>query len=429
VAAPKAPPATGAERAKWFQDCWSAFNAKDWAKFAPCYAENATSEEVESGMPAASGNKEVVRQAQMLAASAPDQTGELQLVLVNGNDIASIALVKGTNSGPIMTPNGELPATKKKFGFLLGHAADTTDDGHAVAHDRLYSDGGTFLGQLGIAKMPHRKPLEKGWAEKPVVVATGGDVEKVNLGLSAKSLEAFNKHDLPGLVGLMADDVVFSEAASPMDSTGKKAVERSYKEMFKAFSDVKLELTRSWAAGDYVVAEGSMVGTNDGAMPMAGIHKPTGKKVNVRFLEIDKIQGGKIKNIWVFDNGMAWAAQLGLLPPPAPAKSGAAPVAGAASAPGAKPGASPAAASAPTGKPAPAAAAAPAAKPAPAAAAAPAVPAAKPAAPATAAATAPAAPKTAAPAAPTAPKAAAPAAPKPATPAPAAPAPTAPTMK
>src|SRR4051794_5880374 len=51
--APAAPPATGAERAKWFQDCWAAFNAKDWAKFGPCYAENASSEEVDAGMPAA----------------------------------------------------------------------------------------------------------------------------------------------------------------------------------------------------------------------------------------------------------------------------------------------------------------------------------------------------------------------------------------
>ncbi|HEV8548907.1 MAG TPA: ester cyclase, partial [Polyangiaceae bacterium] len=329
-----------------------------------------------------------------------------------------------TNTGPIMTPGGEMPATHKKFGFLAGHAADTTEDGRAVAHDRLYVDGGTFMGQLGISKGPHRKVLEKAAAEKQVVVATGSDVEKANLAASPKMLEAFNKHDLPTLVGMMTDDVVFSEAASPMDQIGKKAVEKSYKEMFKAFSDVKLEIARSWVAGDYVVSEGSLVGTNDGPMPSAKIYKPTGKKVSSRFLEIDKVQGGKLKNIWVFDNGMAFAMQLGMMPPPGAAKP-AAPAAKAGPAPAGKPGAAPT--TAPGGQPAAAGAAPAAMKPGPAAAgtAAPAAPTGKPPAPASPTPATPTAkpvlpaPVTPAPAKPQAPAPTA----KPVTPAPVTPAP------
>src|SRR5690349_6604065 len=45
------PPATADERSKWFKDCWALFNAKDWAKFQNCYAENATTEQVDMGMP------------------------------------------------------------------------------------------------------------------------------------------------------------------------------------------------------------------------------------------------------------------------------------------------------------------------------------------------------------------------------------------
>ncbi|HEX5101818.1 MAG TPA: nuclear transport factor 2 family protein [Polyangiaceae bacterium] len=411
--APAVPPATGEERAKLFHDCWAAYSAKDWAKFGPCYTEHATSEEVDSGKPVVSGRAEIVKHAEGQAAQAPDEVGELELVLVNGNNMAAVALLKGTNTGPLVTPGGELPPTKKKFGFLAGHAVDLSDDGRAAAHDRFYADGGTFMGQVGLAKGPHRKVLDKGWAEKPVVVATGSDVEKANLAAAPKALEAFNKHDLPALVAMMTDDVVFSEAASPLDRVGKKAIERSYKDMFKAFSDLKLEITRSWAAGDYLVWEGSMTGTNDGAMPSMAIYKPTGKKVSSRFLEIDKIQGGKIKNIWIFDNGMSFAGQLGLLPPPPAPKP--APAAAAA-----KPGAAPAAAAATpatAGKPAPAAGAAPAAaKPAAAPAPAAAAPAMKPAAAPAAPAATPA--KPVAPAAPAAPAPAAPA-PKPAPPAPA----------
>ena len=426
--APAVPPATGAERAKTFQDCWTAFNAKDWAKFGSCYAENATSEEIDSGMPSASGRNAVLTNTQAMAASAPDQTGELQLLLVNGNNVAAVSLVKGTNTGPIKGPNGELPATKKKFGMLIAQAADTTEDGRAVAHDRFYMDGGTYLGQLGLAKMPHRKVVDKGWAEKPVVVATNSDVEKANLAAAPKMLEAFNKHDVPGLLATMTDDVVVSEMASPSDWVGKKAVERSYKNMFKAFSDARLEITRSWAAGDYVVWEGSLVGTNDGVMPSAGINKPTGKKVSTRFLEIDKVVGGKAKNVWIFDNGMAFAGQLGLLPPPPAQKPAAAtPAPAPAAAPGAAPkpmaAAAPAAAGAkPATAPAAPAVAAPApamkpaaAAPAPAPAA-PAAPTAKPAAPTAAAPAKPAAPTPAAPAAPAPAKPAAPTTPTPAAP-------------
>jgi hypothetical protein len=451
--APKAPPATGAERAKWFQDCWTAFNVKDWAKFETCYADGATSEQVDSGMPVLAGKKDIVEKGGKRAAiEAPDQTGELQLVLVNGNNIAAVSLLKGTNTGPLVGPMGELPPTKKKFGVLMAHSVETTEDGRAVARDRFYLDGGTFMGQLGLHKMPHRKLVDKGWPDKPVVVATGSDVEKANLAGAPKGLEAFNKHDLPALTGMMADDVVFSEMASPVDRVGKKAVEKSYAELFKAFSDVKLEITKSWAAGDYVVWEGSLVGTNDGPMPSAGIKKGTGKKVSSRFLEIDKIVGGKLKNIWIFDNGMSFAGQLGLLPPPpapkpapgAPAaKPGAAPAAPAAAgkpapamapaaaapaAPAAKPGAAPATPAAPAAKApagaAPATAATPAGKPPAPAASASATPhAAKPATPATPATPPAAKPATpAAPATPPAAKSAAPAAPAPAKPAPATPA-------
>ena len=41
---------------------------------------------------------------------------------------------------------------------------------------------------------------------------------------------------------------------------------------------------------------------------------PKTKAVSLRFVEIDKIVAGKTKNIWIFANGAAAAAQLGLLP-------------------------------------------------------------------------------------------------------------------
>ena len=52
-----------------------------------------------------------------------DVSGEPQLILVNGEHVASVLLLKGTNSGPLPGPGGAvLPATNKKFGVLIAHS-------------------------------------------------------------------------------------------------------------------------------------------------------------------------------------------------------------------------------------------------------------------------------------------------------------------
>ena len=119
----------------------------------------------------------------------------------------------------------------------------------------------------------------------------------------------------------MTDDVVFSDLAAPADRVGKKEVSKANEEMFKGFPDSKIEQTAAWAAGDYVISTGRFSGTNTGDMPRMKLKK-TGKAVNVEYYMVTKLAGGKVKNNWLFSNGMAFAGQLGMLPPPkaAPAK-------------------------------------------------------------------------------------------------------------
>lgn len=45
---------------------------------------------------------------------------------------------------------------------------------------------------------------------------------------------------------------------------------------------------------------------------MMGITKPTGKAAKVRFLEITRIENGKIKEDWLVFDSLALATQLGL---------------------------------------------------------------------------------------------------------------------
>ncbi|MGC4088481.1 MAG: nuclear transport factor 2 family protein [Polyangiaceae bacterium] len=423
---------TAEQGAKLYADCWTSFNDKDWAKFGGCFNDTATSEQVDMG-PAVSGKDVVDKGAKVFATAFPDSSGEAQLTLVNGSNIAGVWLMRGTQKGPLATPGGDIAATNKRAGYLLGHVVEIK--GGKAQREQAYYDAHTLLGQLGVAPGPVRKVQEQGAAEKPVVIATGNDAEKANVEVYKKYTEAFNKHDAAGVEALLTDDFVYSDQSAPADLVGKKEAQKGMKDMWKGFSDAKIEATTAWAAGDYIVSQGTFSGTNDGPIPSMKLYKKTGKHAALGYLTVAKLAGGKLKQQWLFTNGMAFAGQLGLLPPPAKdakAKDGKpgpekGPI-GAADKPGSKPGAPGATPpGAKPGLPPPGPAAAGPGAPAAGGAAKPATPPGPGAAPAAPKAAAPATPKPgAAPAAPgAAPAPAKPAAPatpaKPATPPAAAP--------
>jgi predicted ester cyclase len=125
------------------------------------------------------------------------------------------------------------------------------------------------------------------------------------------SFESFNAHDISVMERALADNYKLFESGLPADAD-KKAALASTKAFFTAFPDIKATVTDVWAAGDYVVATGSIAGTNTGPAPDLGIAQPTGKPVRARFFEIFKLQDGKIVEDWLFYNSAAFAAQLGL---------------------------------------------------------------------------------------------------------------------
>lgn len=322
---PKPVPLTPEQKVKFFQDGWAAFNAKDFTKYQALWADNAQSEMLDMGPPLLGPTAIVEQGAKGFATAFPDATGEAQLTLVNGNTILGVVLLRGTQTGTYVTPMGPVPATGKKIGILAAHTIELNDAGKAIKETMAY-DGGTLAGQLGLAPMPHRKVLDAGWPEKPVAIASGSEVEKSNLAAVTKEVEAFNKHDAAGALATSADNVVFAEMSAPADRVGKKEALKGVEEMFKGFPDAKLDVKSSWAAGDYVVMSGIWTGTNTADVPSMKLKK-TGKTVSVHFVEIDKLVSGKTTNIWVFQNGAAAAAQLGLLPPPKPADTKAKPAA------------------------------------------------------------------------------------------------------
>lgn len=322
----------GADLAKRFIECHAAWDAQDKDKFKGCYAKDATSRFVDSMMPERKGADAIAASALEFHAAFPDGKNAPQLVLVNGRDIASVLLFTGTNSAPMKGGGQEMPPTNKKVAFKLLHMA-TFDDANQITQEWWIMDDTTMAAQLGWPGVEGGRPFDdKAMEGAPsIVVASGSEVEKANLATLQKGNEAFNAHDLKGMMADFADDAVVSDQGGPTDELGKKAIEPSTKMFTAAFPDGKITTLKSWAAGDYVVGISTFAGTNTGNM---GPMKKTGKAVNMTIGELSKFEGGKIKQLWRFYNSHKMAIQLGLAPDPSQAAPGGAAGSAAGSAPG-----------------------------------------------------------------------------------------------
>jgi predicted ester cyclase len=295
-----------------YGECWQLFNKKSWDEFSKCYGKDSVS--TAPGLPPAKGAAQIIeKHAKPLATAMPDVAGEWQLTLAAGNRVFTVALMRGTHTGPLAGPAGTIPATNKKFGQLVVHGIESGPA--AVASKEWFiQDSGTFLAQLGLSKAPARAALTKGAAERPVVIATGSATEKANLAAAKKAYQRFNKQD-KALFDLFADDVIQSDQTMPADIKGKEANVEAVKGFWGMSSKGKLDMPIIYAAGDYVVAVGHYSGTNDGDHPGMGLKK-TGKKFNLDTVEITKWRDGKVVELWPFIDGMQLAMQLGLVPTP-----------------------------------------------------------------------------------------------------------------
>lgn len=310
---------TGAALATWYRGCWDSFNAGKLDELAACYAADVKSTWVDGGPTGDmvhAGVADSMKQTRDFKTGFPDARGDLQLVMVSGKTIAGVVLTHGTNTGAMPGMGGQpMPATGKKMGMLTLHLLKVNDAGK-VAEEWWVQDQATMAGQLGLMPMPVRPAMDKGADGAPVVVVTADDAnEKANLAAWNASMEAFNKHDLAGMMAVVADDAVVVDPGAPADDVGRAAIEASTKAFLGMFSDGKMTSKQVLAAGDYVLQVSTFTGTNDGENAMMK-SKATGKPVTVTVAEVGQFKAGKVSRMWRFYNGVAFAAQLGMMGPP-----------------------------------------------------------------------------------------------------------------
>ena len=311
---PPPPPKTPDEMAARYQECWGLWNDAKWDAFKGCYTADAVSSQPGAGMPDLTGADAIVADSQNQRNAFPDTKGELQVVLVNGNHTVGLAVLSGTNSGPMKGPSGDMKPTNKKMSVLIGHVLEFNDQAQGTK-EWLYWDMANMLQQLGVVKMPGRKAA-KTWAKAPeVVIAKNDDAEKANVAVFQAAVDAFNKHDEKAFAATLDKKVAWVDVGSPKDFDLKGAVADT-KTFWKGFSDVKISPDQMWGAGDYAVMIGTIGGTNDGDIPQMKLKK-TGKTFTSPFLHVVKISGGKIAKSWIFYQTMGFAQQLGMGAPPA----------------------------------------------------------------------------------------------------------------
>jgi steroid delta-isomerase-like uncharacterized protein len=121
-----------------------------------------------------------------------------------------------------------------------------------------------------------------------------------------------NDRDLAAAPFFIAEGSVHHELgeAPPEDRRGPRAMARFLATYLDAFPDLRIVFADAVAGGDRVVTRWRFEGTHDG--PLAGL-APSGKRVSVEGIRIDRIEGGKIAESWMQWDTLGLLEQLGAL--------------------------------------------------------------------------------------------------------------------
>lgn len=125
-----------------------AYTSADPVAMANLYAEDAVV--IEPGE-VLRGREAIQKHMEGFLRTFPDLKIEFLTILPSENHIAFEMVVRGTNTGPMLSPEGEIPPTGKKVEFKAVWIGRISPDG-LIEEDRTYYDTADFMRQLGLLK-------------------------------------------------------------------------------------------------------------------------------------------------------------------------------------------------------------------------------------------------------------------------------------
>jgi steroid delta-isomerase-like uncharacterized protein len=124
--------------------------------------------------------------------------------------------------------------------------------------------------------------------------------------------EAVAKRDTEAIAGHWRDDGVDDLVPlGPLRGTGE--IVAFFRELFAAVPDMEMTVARVVAGETQAVVEWRMTGNFTGG-PFQGID-PTGRRLDVRGVDVLEIEDGQIVGNTAYYDGMTFARQIGLMPP------------------------------------------------------------------------------------------------------------------
>jgi steroid delta-isomerase-like uncharacterized protein/uncharacterized protein (TIGR02246 family) len=326
---PPAPKPTPAEVIpKTIAAAVDAWNAHDPAKVAANYEP--TAKLIIPGQPDIAGRDAISAHAKDNFTAYPDFKVAVTKNFIHGSTAAFEWVITGKNDGPMSTGQ---KASGRQMG-VAGASVVTFDDDGLIKEEHRYVDLPTIMSQLdpkakaGTFRAPVALPTAP--TETRVAKDTPDDAKTVE---AAKAIYAtFDSKNEASVLALVTDDTVVDDRSMPMTFTGTKGAKDYVNGFWKAFPDFKQTYPVRFAAGDIVITEGVLTGTQSGPM---GPLKATNKPVTFRFVDVMQIKDGKIARVDSFGDSAEILEAVGAMPalgaPPAAAMAAATP------APAAKP--------------------------------------------------------------------------------------------
>lgn len=131
----------------------AASNSGKAEEIGKLYAEDAVS--TSANMPEAAavkGRKAIQEQYAGYMKAFPDMKYENKRTTISGDIVVMEGVVSGTNTGPMMGPDGkEMKPTKKAFKVQMATVYKLNKDG-LIVEETTYWDNMAFMQQLGLAK-------------------------------------------------------------------------------------------------------------------------------------------------------------------------------------------------------------------------------------------------------------------------------------
>jgi ketosteroid isomerase-like protein len=255
-----------------------------------------------------SNRRGIVHSVQDRLTMFPDLATSLRRVFVKGSEVVVEVAVLGTNTGVSPAPASEAP-TGKVFGEIGVRIMLFTPDG-LIRDERDYFDVVTESAQLhggGRARSPNAAsvPVE-------LYAAGGTPEEQTNVAIAVAMQNAYGAHDLQRYGDALADDVVWDDFMAPATLAGKRLQVDYFRLLAKALPDV-VSNCDTWGAGDYVIEECAIVGTDRGRIDSS--HAPTGERMAIHRLDVLEVRDGKVRKAWSYGNRDEESRRLGAVFP------------------------------------------------------------------------------------------------------------------